>query len=478
MAVRFTYETLPGRVGASGSLACFLVGAGAMAPDGKTLIDTDTPYVAYNAQQLDSLGDGSRSVGRSGTLRQALETIFAITPCPVVIMRMTSSLSKSPPTFTPATATGQVSGGQYTGITITGGGSGYVAAPEVQLEGGATGIATISAAGAVTGVQIVNPGTGISGSSATVTFVGGGATAADSPYAIKARELIERWSGIESEEYNSVAVGVKPRLLVDTGMVGDANSAIASSIAATMAAEAVHAGGIAVFGGGPTITSPAQFAIWYDGNAHPQTGRVLPLLIGSVTTGRGTEPPAAAIAGAIVKSVRDNGLVQNPEYQPVNGVVTYTPQFTYSALDDSPADAVAFPANQRNATIIIRRRGAVQTYGMVLATAENEDPLRYVSTRLIADILAEDMAAIAERYRGKPNSQRNIDKIAEELNEYLTFRTTQGVIRRGSYSELDREHATPVNIAAGDLEYDSVIRFYGVIDDIHLRTQATLRPAA
>ncbi|HYF33864.1 MAG TPA: DUF1800 family protein, partial [Prosthecobacter sp.] len=73
-----------------------------------------------------------------------------------------------------ATATATQTGGVATGVTITNGGAGYTAAPNVAFSGGgatsaATGIAHISADGVVTGVTITNGGAGYT-SNPTVTF--------------------------------------------------------------------------------------------------------------------------------------------------------------------------------------------------------------------------------------------------------------------------------------------------------------------
>ena len=303
-------------------------------------------------------------------------------------------------------------------------------------------------------------------------------TPAGSPFTLKAIELINRWSSIDSEEYQGSAIGVRPRLGVDSGLVEDADDDISSAIAEAWATESAMAHGIPIYSRGGTVTTIADFGVWYDANAHAQVGRTLPLLLASVTDAAGSHTGAGAVAGAIVRSVRDNGLVKNPELEPVLGITTFTPQFPYSTSPSSPAQSAAFPASSRNATLLIRHRGGILTYGMILATTDNDDPLRFVSTRLVADIIDEDMSAIAERYQGRPSSQKNIDKLETDLSEYLEFRETQGLTRRGSYTRQDTEHNTPTNIAAGDIEYDSVIRFFGSIRDVHIRTQATLRPVA
>ena len=66
-------------------------------------------------------------------------------------------------------------------IPVSAGGSGYVAPPLVTISGGggtgATGFATIDAAGAVTGITITNPGTGYT-SAPTVALSGGGGSGA------------------------------------------------------------------------------------------------------------------------------------------------------------------------------------------------------------------------------------------------------------------------------------------------------------
>ena len=67
-------------------------------------------------------------------------------------------------------------GNGVTNIPVTGGGSGYIDAPVVQISGGggtgATAVATISG-GVVTGITITNPGTGYTGTP-TATLAGGG----------------------------------------------------------------------------------------------------------------------------------------------------------------------------------------------------------------------------------------------------------------------------------------------------------------
>ena len=77
-----------------------------------------------------------------------------------------------------ATALSMPGGNGVTGIPVTGGGSGYLGAPVVQISGGggigATANATINpATGIITGIAITNPGTGYT-SAPMVTLQGGG----------------------------------------------------------------------------------------------------------------------------------------------------------------------------------------------------------------------------------------------------------------------------------------------------------------
>ena len=303
-----------------------------------------------------------------------------------------------------------------------------------------------------------------------------GGTVAESLYALKVIEQIERWSGLDGVESHDTPIGVRPTFAVDSGLAEDAIALIAAAITQAYATEAGHVRGVAVFGGGPTVLSTTQYGVWYATNAHAQTGRVLPLFIGSVTD-TAAHSPAGTVVGAILRSIRDNGIVENPSLKPVFGISTFTPQFIYASDGDSPADAAAFPASGSNSTILIRHRGGILTYGMEIATTDDEDPFRYLSTRLVGDIVDNDANEIAERYNNRPATVRNIDKLSGDLFDHFEILQGQGLIRRGTYLRPNAAANTPAAIAAGVVTFTGILRLYGVIEDINMRMQATLRPA-
>lgn len=480
--VTLSYGSVQARPQQRSSIAAFIIGTGASAPTGTTLIDLDTPYVLHSAADLDLVGGASRSVGASGTLRRALAALFESVPAPVVAIRILSNLSKAAPVLPTATVASVSAGGAIETFTISAGGSGLpqtgmsASPPSDGARSGASLTPIVNAAGVLTGIDIGASGTGYAVGD-VISFAGVATTVGNSPFARKVISQIQRWSNMDSEQVGGHGVGVQPYFAVDSGFVEDSIDEIGTAIAEAYATEAVQAKGIAIFGGGSDVDTTAEYATWYDAHAHAQTGRVLPLLIASVTDAGGAHAAAPAVAGAILRSVRDNGAVENPELQPVHGISSFLPAFSYNSSGTSPADAAAHPSSSRNATILVRHRGGILTYGMELATTSGSDPLRYVSTRMVADIVDAQLTRISEGYRGKRASLRNIGKLEEELQEELATLRGQGLIRPGTQIAADAAHNTASNIAAGRVRYSGTLRLYGVIRTIGLMLDATLQPA-
>jgi autotransporter-associated beta strand protein len=179
------------------------------------------------------------------------------------------------------------------GISVSG--SGFIETPLVSITGGggtgATGVATISPTGALTGITITNPGIGYT-TAPIITVSGGGGTGtigtAPAPVANVSGGFTKKGSGsltlTASSTYTGattinsgtlrLGTGAVPAQLVaaysfdnTTATPQGTPSSINSSVgtAATLTGTVGFAGGVTIVGGGPTINGSSGNALNFDG---------------------------------------------------------------------------------------------------------------------------------------------------------------------------------------------------------------------
>lgn len=419
-----------------------VIGLVGTAPDADaTAFPVNTPVLIAGsrteAAKLDTIGN------RAGTLPTAMDAIFDQTNAVVIVVRVEEAETDN---GTLANILGGVNAnnGQYEGIeallgaksllgfaprilavpgfthtrqqnavtaiTVTAAGSGYTAAPAVQLSGGngtgATAHAEIDATGKVTKVIVDNPGTGYT-AAPTVAFSGGGGTGAAA-----------------TASYGSTANPVVANLVT-----------IANRLRAVIWAD------------GPNTTDEA--AIAYRGDFGSKRVIVVdPKVITTDENGNNqTEWSSARAAGVMAATDAAIGFWASPSNKLINGIIGTARPIDFVLGDTSSR------ANLLNASEVV--------------TIVNEDGYRLWGNRTCSDdqkwafipaVRTNDIIADSVMQNHLWAIDRNVDKnyiddVVGGVNAFLRELKATGAIAGGE-CWFDADLNTKESLAAGHIYFD------------------------
>ena len=390
---------------------------------------------------------GSRTLaaklGKTGTLPQALDSIFDQIGAVVVVIRVEQGLTD---TETLANILGGVDAvtGQYEGVHaflaaenmlgfvpkillapgftqtrisggvltagVTAGGTGYTDGTyNLTVTGAGTGavITATVVAGIVTSTSIVNPGSG---------------------YTVAPTLALPAGAGAGTGATFSVTVGTVGNAVV-AEMIG-----IAERLKAVIVAD------------GPN-TNDADAIAYSKDFGSKRVFLVDPKVLKSVDGETSQEWASACVAGLIAKSDNDRGWWWSPSNQEINGIVG-----TARAIDFAMGDANcrANLLNEKNIATIIRQQG-YRLWGN--RTLSSDPKWVFLCVVRTADMIDESLKAAHLWAVDRGITKNYVSDVVEGVNAYLRYLTNIGAILGGScWADPDLNSAD--QIAQGKIYFD------------------------
>lgn len=418
-----------------------VIGLIGTAPDADAnAFPANTPVLVTNnrleAAQLDTTGDGK------GTLPSAIDAIFDQAGAVVVVVRVAEGADDA---ATLANIIGGQSGGEYTGVhafigaqsevgvtprlliapgfmgdrvdegiqsvVVDTPGTGYSTDTTAVVDGAGSGaevsVEVNAATGAITGVTVIKPGDGYSGTpSITLTDPSG--------------------------------AGENAAFTVNAGPAGN-------PVVAELIGIADKLKGIVIADGPNTNDSDA---IAYRGD---WGSRRVYIVDPAVRVSRGgavvTEPASPRVAGLIAKSDADRGFWWSPSNRVINGIIGVARPIDFDLGDRSSRANIL---NENEVTTIIREDG-FRLWGN--RTASSDPKWAFLNVVRTADIIGESILR-AHLWAVDRNITRTyLEDVAEGVNAFLRELEALGAIL-GGRCWPDPDLNTPETLAAGKVYFN------------------------